>query len=104
MTTSETNFDAQLQLAIINLVASLELDKNKARWIRAFERAAAEIESNDLMTWDGRELQSCSRTSGNLYRARANFCECQAYKEGFPCYHRAAARIMLEQDRQKKEN
>ena len=93
------NFDILKGQAVNNLVANLDFSNNRQRWITAIARAVKEFEDNDLMVWNGVELQICSRKSSRIYKTRINNCQCEAFEAGFPCYHRAAVRILLEHDR-----
>lgn len=65
------------------------------RWITAIGKAVAEIESNPFMTYDfdSHSLLILSETSGEIYTANGT-CQCKAFSEGFPCRHRAAARLI----------
>jgi hypothetical protein len=61
------------------------------RWQRAIARARQEIGSNPYMHWNGHALLILS-PSGEIYTANGS-CECKAYQQGQPCWHRAAGRI-----------
>jgi hypothetical protein len=65
------------------------------RWINAIAKAVIEIESNPFMSYDSdsRSLLMLSETSGEIYQANGS-CQCRAFNEGFPCRHRAAARLI----------
>ena len=68
---------------------------NGQRWINAIARATAEIESNPYMTYqlDSHSLLMLSETSNQVYTANGT-CQCKAFEKGFPCRHRAAARLI----------
>ncbi len=70
--------------------------KTKTRWINAISKAAAEIEENgDFMTWmsDSQSLLIWSQKSNQIYSSNG-VCQCRAFEQGSPCFHRAAARIV----------
>lgn len=69
--------------------------KDAKRWVNAIAKATVEIENNPYMTWqpDSHSLVMLSDTSGKIYTANG-VCQCEAYNKGFPCYHRAAARLV----------
>ncbi len=62
------------------------------RWQMAIARAKQQIESNPYMHFDGGALLILS-PSGEIYSANGS-CQCKAYLRGFPCWHRAAARLI----------
>lgn len=67
----------------------------KPRWITAVAKAVAELEQNDYWYFDGEELFIFSATTaGVMYVATPDVCQCTAFNEGFPCYHRAAATLI----------
>ncbi len=68
----------------------------KKRWINAIAKAAAEIEQNGVfMTWQNEDhsLLIWSQKSNNIYTANG-VCQCRAFEQGSPCFHRAAARLV----------
>ncbi len=70
--------------------------KTKSRWINAISKAAAEIEANGVfMTWQDYEqsLLIWSQKSNHIYSANG-VCQCRAFAEKAPCFHRAAARLV----------
>jgi len=70
--------------------------KTKTRWINAISKATVEIEQNgDFMTWmeEDKSLLIWSQKSNNIYAANG-VCQCRAFEQGEPCFHRAAARIV----------
>ncbi len=62
------------------------------RWQTAIAKAKAEIESNPYIHFDGHALLILS-ASGEIYSANGT-CQCKAFRNGQPCYHRAAARLI----------
>jgi len=62
------------------------------RWEKAIVRAKQQLESNPYMHFDGGALLVLSE-SGEIYRANGT-CQCKAYANGQPCWHRAAARLV----------
>lgn len=64
------------------------------RWINAIGKAVAVIEQNPQMIYDIRTASlHIVGTRGTQYTANG-VCQCEAYNGGFPCYHRAAARLI----------
>ena len=62
------------------------------RWQVAIAKAKVQLEENPYMSFDGRALLILS-PSGEIYSANGQ-CQCKAYANGFPCWHRAAARLI----------
>ena len=62
------------------------------RWQVVIAKAKQEIESNPFMHFDGQALLILS-SSGEIYSANGT-CQCKAYANGQPCWHRAAARLI----------
>lgn len=62
------------------------------RWEKAIVRAKQQLESNPYMHFDGDALLVLSE-SGEIYSANGA-CQCKAYANGHPCWHRAAARLV----------
>jgi hypothetical protein len=62
-------------------------------WSNAIDRAARELETNPYIHYNGRELVILSSTSDNIYAANGS-CQCKAYANRRPCWHRAAARLI----------
>lgn len=75
------------------LVAARAACADKARWLRAANKAAVELETGKW-AFNGRVLVVRSRSSARQYRATATTCECPAYAKAAPCWHRAAARLV----------
>lgn len=77
-------------------IAKINLESQDAkRWINAIAKAVVEIENNPFMTWqpEHKSLLILS-DSGNIYTANGT-CQCKAYEQGYPCKHRAAARLII---------
>ena len=68
---------------------------NGKRWINAIAKAVVEIENNPYMTYDhdSHSLLILSETSGQIYTANGT-CQCRAFEQGYPCRHRAMARLI----------
>jgi len=70
--------------------------QTKKRWINAIAKAVVEIEENGVfMTWQeaDKSLLIWSQKSNNIYTANG-VCQCRAFEQGSPCFHRAAARLV----------
>ncbi len=70
--------------------------QTKKRWINAIAKAVVEIEENGVfMTWmkEDKSLLIWSQKSNNIYAANG-VCQCRAFEQGSPCFHRAAARLV----------
>lgn len=75
---------------------ALSKSANLPRWQNAIRKAVAQIEANgDFMNYDEKEnyLVIWSQGSDKVYSANG-VCECRAFEQGFPCWHRAAARLI----------
>ncbi len=75
---------------------ALTKSANFPRWQNAINRAVAQIELNGtFMTWmpDAKSLLIWSQDSNDIHAANG-VCDCEAFKRGFPCWHRAAARLV----------
>jgi hypothetical protein len=64
------------------------------RWIKAIGKATVEFENNPFLSWnfDSKHLIIWSK-SNEIYEANGT-CQCRAYLDGQPCYHRALARLV----------
>ena len=86
----------QLAIVAAELIAKLNPNQpNGKRWINAIGKAIREIESNPYMTYhhDSHSLLILSETSGQIYTANGS-CQCRAFEQGYPCRHRAMARLI----------
>jgi hypothetical protein len=66
--------------------------KHSRRWQTAIAKAKQQLESNPFLHFDGDALLILS-DSNEIYRSNGA-CQCRAYANGQPCWHRAAARIV----------
>jgi hypothetical protein len=64
------------------------------RWIKATGKATVEFENNPFLAWDldSKHLIIWSK-SNEIYEVNGT-CQCKAYLDGQPCYHRALARLV----------
>lgn len=92
--TNQAVFDKVVSEAIQNAIINCKYESQAKRWERAITRAVTEIESNPFLSWDAEKvgLLILSSTSNNVYAANG-VCQCKAYLQHQPCWHRAAARI-----------
>lgn len=65
---------------------------NDRRWQTAIAKAKQQLETNPYMHFDGDALLILS-PSNEIYRANGT-CQCAAFRNRQPCFHRAAARII----------
>jgi len=84
------NFNEETMSQVIQ--AAFDSAQGSQRWQVAIAKAKGEIENNPFMHYDGHALLVLS-PSGEIYSANGT-CQCKAYERGFPCWHRAAARIV----------
>jgi hypothetical protein len=95
------NVATEVNKEILGQIAAESISKinpnqpNGKRWINAIAKATAEIETNPYMTYDhdSHSLLMMSDTSSEIYTANGT-CQCKAFANGFPCRHRAAARLV----------
>jgi hypothetical protein len=74
------------------VVADAKAKTNNKRWIAAIDKAVAGVESG---WWIITELADCvvvTTETGKTYFANG-VCQCEAFKNGQPCKHRALARL-----------
>lgn len=62
------------------------------RWETAIVKAKQQIEVNPYLHFNGNSLLILS-PSGEIYTANSS-CQCKAFANGHPCWHRAAARLV----------
>lgn len=62
------------------------------RWEVAIAKAKRQIEENPYMHYEGNTLLVLS-PSNMIYQAGRS-CQCKSYRQGRPCLHRAAARLL----------
>lgn len=92
---TEINRELLAQVAAESIARITPNTKDARRWTNAIAKAVAEIENNPYMTWqaDSHSLLMLSQQSGEIYTANGT-CQCKAYLQGYPCFHRAAARLV----------
>jgi hypothetical protein len=93
---NKDTFGKVIAAALSKVEQTVTIAKTKARWINAIARATVEIEENGVfMTWmcDSQSLLIWSQKSNEIYSSNG-ICQCRAFAQGSPCFHRAAARIV----------
>ncbi len=63
------------------------------RWQRAIAKAKQQLENNPFIHDAGASLLILSPDSLQIYEANG-VCQCKAYAQGWPCWHRAAYRLV----------
>jgi hypothetical protein len=82
-----------IQLAAVTAVAMAKAQAtNQRAWVRAIEKAAEQLASNPYIAEQDGGLLILSY-SGETYHANGA-CQCKAYLNGRPCWHRAAAQLV----------
>ena len=78
----------------VQQVAQKAFDKvsGNRRWEIAIAKAKMQLETNPYIHFDGQSLLILS-PSNEIYNANGT-CQCKAYLNGQPCWHRAAARLI----------
>ena len=64
------------------------------RWINAIGKATFEFETNPFLAWDEDNNHLIIWSKSNLIYKANGTCQCRAYLDGQPCYHRALARLV----------
>ncbi len=90
MNLNQTKLEEIIQAAFD--AATVSGGRDALRWQMAVARAKQELESNPFIHFDGDALLILS-PSNEIYRANGT-CQCKAFKNRQPCWHRAAARIV----------
>jgi len=72
--------------------AAFDRAAGSRRWQTVIAKAKRKLEENPFMHYDGHALLILS-PSNEIYSANGT-CQCKAYEKGFPCWHRAAARLV----------
>ena len=85
MNVNQNRMDAVIQEAFDKVADS-------RRWQCAIAKAKQQIEENPYMHFDGQSLLILS-PSGEIYTANGA-CQCKAFVNHQPCWHRAAARLV----------
>ena len=75
-------------------IAQQAFDKAEGskRWQHAIAKAVGQLRDNPYVHFDGEALLILS-DSNEIYSANGT-CQCPAFEKGFPCWHRAAARLV----------
>ena len=82
--------------AIAKVALTVKDANTKQRWIKAISKAAAQIDAHgEFMNYDteGNHLVIWSQDSNEIYSANG-VCQCKAFAQNQPCWHRAAARLV----------
>ncbi|HSK72310.1 MAG TPA: hypothetical protein VK892_11475 [Pyrinomonadaceae bacterium] len=107
--TNKAKFEQIVSDAIEKVAMTVPNDKLAQRWINAINKAAAQIEENgEWITWmpETKSIVIWNQETNNVHSANG-VCDCMAFQKGFPCFHRAAARIIrlyMEAEEAKKES
>ena len=94
--TNQDEFGKVIASAIAKVELTVTDNQTKQRWINAISKAAVQIENNgEFMTWQETEksLLIWSQDSNEIYSSNG-VCTCEAFKRGYACWHRAAARLV----------
>jgi hypothetical protein len=84
------NVDAERMQAVVQ--EAFDKVSGNRRWQTAIVKARQQLVNNPYIHFDGSALLILS-DSNEIYRANGS-CQCMAYEQGFPCWHRAAARLV----------
>ena len=78
----------------LQTVAQEAFDKvsGNRRWETAIAKAKMQLEQNAYVHFTGHSLLMLSE-SGEIYEANG-VCQCKAFANGQPCYHRAAYKLV----------
>ncbi|MCC7017797.1 MAG: hypothetical protein IT564_11410 [Rhodospirillales bacterium] len=79
-----------------NIAAEAKTKTNDQRWLNAIDRALDELEKSRWM-FNGVVLKVMSRTNTQqtyVIEQATKRCSCTAGKNGKPCWHRAAYRLL----------
>jgi hypothetical protein len=68
------------------------------RWLSAIGRALIELDNNPWLERNNHGGLTIGSPSGNVYAANG-VCQCRAYENKIPCWHRAAARLVRLHDK-----
>ena len=95
---TQTELDQDKLAAVVSdaLCKASQAKTDSKRWVNAIARATVELESNPFMTFrhDSHSLLILSPESGMVYEANGT-CQCKAFEQGQPCWHRAAAKLVV---------
>lgn len=93
---TQTQLDQNLLAEVVaESLQKVSTAPNAKRWTNAIAKATVQLENNPFMTFnlDSHSLLILSEQSGEIYTANGT-CQCKAFEQGQPCWHRAAARIV----------
>jgi hypothetical protein len=93
---NKAKFETLVSEAIEKVAMTVNHEGTARRWVNAIAKAATQIEENgDFMTYDETEnhLVIWSQSTNEIYSANG-VCQCKAFAQGSPCWHRAAARLV----------
>ena len=96
ITRNELNQEKLASVVADAVAAASKAKTNSKRWVNAIARATVELENNPHMTYrhDSHSLLILSPESGAVYEANGS-CQCKAFEQGQPCWHRAACKIVV---------
>lgn len=78
----------------LQIIADAQAAQNP-RWANAFKKAAQQLVSNpEINLIDG--VLFIASHSGWIYATKPDECQCKAFDNGVPCWHRAAHKLVLE--------
>jgi hypothetical protein len=75
------------------VVKEAKAKTNDSRWLAAIERAAEGVLSGAWIVTELADGIAVTTESGKTYFANGH-CQCEAFRRGAPCKHRAAARLL----------
>ena len=82
--------------ALARVELTVKDDKTKKRWINAISKAVVEIEQIGVfMNWqeESHSILIWSQKSNEIYTSNG-VCQCRAFEQNSPCFHRADARLV----------
>lgn len=94
--TNQERFNKIVSNALEAAITNAKTETDAKRWARAIEKAVEKIEEQpEWLHYDETEnyLLIWSQTSGEIYSSNG-VCQCKAYQQKQPCWHRAAARLV----------
>lgn len=83
-------FDSTILSQVISQAKAQAADHPS--WLRAIDKAADQLQTNPWIYVDGNHL-IIPASNGSTYSSNG-VCQCLAYANGKPCWHRAASRIV----------
>lgn len=95
---NEEIFGREIADALVTVDQNTDLQTwKKVRWTNAIAKAAYRIQtSGTFMDWDGDADRLLIWSDSNeIYELNGNFkCTCKAATQGYPCWHKAAKRLI----------